>query len=147
MLGLITRRRHEQELAAAKAKTDRQRAAAEAAASRATTAEYNRRQLLRQLAEADAATRRLHGRVEELGRRLAALAEADPEYTAQLEHRVARLQKVGVRILAAGAAERRRADRLQDRLDDALGLNTPAVEDGRQWQTRRQDGGRKAVAS
>jgi hypothetical protein len=28
---------------------------------------------------------------------------------------------------------------LQQRLDDALGLNTLAVEDGKNWQTRRTD--------
>lgn len=40
---------------------------------------------------------------------------------------------------AARAAETRRADRLQARLDDALGLTTAAVEAGAEWQQRRHD--------
>ncbi|MFI0268611.1 hypothetical protein [Streptomyces luteogriseus] len=147
MFGLITRRRHEQELAAAKAEAGRQRTRAEGAVSRAITAEFNRGQVLRQLAEADATNRRLAGRNLELGERLSRLAEADPEYAAQLEHRIGRLQKAGKRILAAWWAEKRRADRLQARLDDALGLDDPAVLAGQNWQATRQDGARKVVAS
>jgi hypothetical protein len=56
-------------------------------------------------------------------------------------------RKAAARILAAWAAEKKRADRLQQRLDDAVGLNDPAVEAGARWQERRHDGGRKAVAS
>ncbi|MEU3945409.1 hypothetical protein [Streptomyces sp. NPDC029526] len=36
-------------------------------------------------------------------------------------------------------AEKRRADRLQERLDSAFGLNTPAVRAGRHWQATRSD--------
>ncbi|HEX2550766.1 MAG TPA: hypothetical protein VHK64_04165 [Nocardioidaceae bacterium] len=43
-------------------------------------------------------------------------------------------------------AERKRADHLQRRLDDALGLNTTAIEDGRLWQSTRTDVVRKPVA-
>lgn len=43
--------------------------------------------------------------------------------------------------------EKRRADGLQRRLDDAMGLNTSQVEDGRLWQSTRTDGGRKPVTS
>ncbi|MGW3025820.1 hypothetical protein [Streptomyces sp. NPDC001221] len=35
--------------------------------------------------------------------------------------------------------EKRRADRLQRRLDDALGLNTSQIADGRLWQHTRTD--------
>lgn len=93
----------------------------------------------RQFSEADAANRRLGGRVLELGRRLSACAEADPEYAASLERRVDRLCRVGKRVLAAWAAEKRRADHLQRRLDDACGLNHPALDDGRHWQSTRSD--------
>lgn len=72
----------------------------------------------RQYAEADAANLRLEGRLLELGRRLARLAESDPEYAAALERRVARLRTVGKRALAAYARERQRADRLASHLDD-----------------------------
>ena len=139
MFGLVTRRRHNAELAAVKAEADRLRAERDATVSKLATAVYNREQVLRQNAEQDAANRRLHGRILELSRRLSAVREADPEYAASLERRVARLRLVGVRILAAYAAEKKRADRLQTRLDDACGLDHPAVTEGAAWQARRMD--------
>ncbi|PWG13939.1 hypothetical protein DF268_08730 [Streptomyces sp. V2] len=81
------------------------------------------------------------GRNLELGRRLSTLAEADPEYTAALDRRVTRLRTVGTRLLAALTAEQHRADRLQVRLDQALGLDSVHVLDGRRWQQTRQDKG------
>jgi hypothetical protein len=146
MFGLVTRRRYQRDIDAARAEIDRQRRRADIAQDDAATARYNRGQALRQLAAADAANRRLHERNVELGRRNARLAEADPEYAAQLEQRVARLLTVGRRILAAYHAERRRADRLQARLDDALGLNTTAVIEGSRWQQRREDRGRRVAS-
>ncbi|MGW5123224.1 hypothetical protein ACWEQ7_04010 [Streptomyces sp. NPDC004069] len=131
----VTRRRYEQELAAAKAEIGRQRRRAEKAEQDAATAVFNRGQVLVQNAGLHAANRRLKGRVLELGRRNSALSEADPEYAASLEHRVARLLKVGARILAAYRMEKRRADRLQDAPD----LNSPQVENGRYWQHTRND--------
>lgn len=47
---------------------------------------------------------------------------------------------------AQARREKKRADRLQARLDDAVGLTDPRVEDGRNWQQNRQDGGRKLGA-
>lgn len=47
---------------------------------------------------------------------------------------------------AEAKREKKRADRLQGRLDDAVGLTDPRVEDGRNWQQNRQDGGRKLGA-
>jgi chromosome segregation ATPase len=157
----VTRRRYEDELAAAKHEIRRQRERAEAAEERAETAEFNREQILQQLASTEdkrrrlarwladekTANRRLHDRNLELGRRVSVLAESDLEYAAHLERRVARLKKVGKRIVAAWAREQRRANHLQERLDGALGLNTPAVRAGRHWQATRTDGGRKGVAS
>jgi hypothetical protein len=139
MFGLTTTRRLRAELAAAKAETDRQRDRAERAEEGKATAEFNREQILRQLAAADAANRRLHDRNLELGSRISALTEADPEYTARLERRVARLLRVAVRLYAGGHAEKLRADHLQQRLDDACGLNAPAVLAGSGWQTTRHD--------
>lgn len=139
MFGLTTTRRLRAEVAAAKAEIRRQRQRAETAEQMAATAEYNRGQLLRQLADADATNRRLEGRLLELGRRLTKLAEADPEYAATLEQRVTRLHRVGARILAAYTGEKKRADRLQAELDDALGLNHPDIQAGRNWQSRRPD--------
>lgn len=132
MFGLTTTRRLRAEVADAKAEARRQRQRAETAEQKAATAKYNREQALRQSAE-------LEGRLLELGKQLARLAEADSEHAAGLEQRVARQRRVGARILAAYAAECRRADLLQARLDDACGLNDPAVTEGRYWQGRRHD--------
>ncbi|WP_097866534.1 hypothetical protein [Streptomyces sp. rh34] len=61
-------------------------------------------------------------------RRLAEQAAAPDETLAQLREARAQL-----------AAETRRADRLQDRLDDACGITTPAVDAGAMWQQNRTD--------
>ncbi|GGR70816.1 MULTISPECIES: hypothetical protein [Streptomyces] len=135
MFGLTTTRRLRIELAAAEAEIARQRRRADLAEDDAATAVYTRRQLLRQLAEADAANRRLYTRDRHITDRAAAL-----------ERRVARLLKVGARLLAARDAEQQRADHLQQRLDDALGLNTAAVIAGRHWQSHREDGGRRVAS-
>ncbi|WP_405676727.1 hypothetical protein OG292_19095 [Streptomyces sp. NBC_01511] len=37
------------------------------------------------------------------------------------------------------SAQARRADQLQQRLDDAVGINTPDVDSGALWQQRRTD--------
>jgi hypothetical protein len=128
MFGLTTTRRLRAELADARAETNRQRERAETAEGARATAEYNREQVLRQLAEAGAANRRLYDRNLELGRRLA--SASDPQYAARLERRVDRLRKATSRILAAYHGEQRRADHLQRRLDQALGLDAPAIEQG-----------------
>lgn len=70
------------------------------------------------------------------------LAKAEAAHDADLDHmadRIDRVLRACARYRAAHAAERRRADRLQHRLDDALGLNHPAITDGRNWQHTRQD--------
>jgi hypothetical protein len=112
----VSRRRYEEALAAAdRLREERNNARAERSAFRtaAVTA-------ARQLAEADAANRRMQGRLLELGRRLAAAAESDPEHLAAMQQELA-----AARTEAAAAT--RRADRLQERLDDATGLNDPKV--------------------
>ncbi|MFF7553619.1 hypothetical protein ACFZA9_12115 [Streptomyces olivaceus] len=117
----VTRRRHVRELAAAKAETGRQRLRAEAAEERAGVAVRNREQVLGQNAALDADNRRLAGRVEELGKRVSALTESDPEYLADLEQQL--------------AAEKKRADRLQARLDDAVGMPAGGpIADSGPWQ-------------
>ncbi|MDL5205081.1 hypothetical protein [Streptomyces sp. ALI-76-A] len=139
MFGLTTTRRLRAELDAARAETNRQRERAETAEKHAATAVFNRKQVLRQLAHADADNRRLNGRLLELGRRLTSLTEADPEYAARLERRVARLLAVAGRLYLGREAEQQRAEHLQQRLDDACGLNDARVEHGRHWQETRDD--------
>lgn len=143
----VLRSRHNTAVAALNADRDRLRTRAEHAEKEAATARFNREQVLRQNAQLDAANRRVAGRNLELGKRLSQLTEADPEYAARLEKRVARLRQVAARLLAGLTAEKRRADLLQGRLDDACGLNSLAVEAGRHWQENRHDRGPKVVAS
>lgn len=140
-------RRERREIAELEEYVDRLRAERDTARAGQATAEFNREQILRQLAEADAANRRLTGRTQRLSEQLAAHSEADPEYAARLERRIHRLRKTGLRIIAAWRREQKRADHLQQRLDNACGLDSPAVEAGRHWQATRTDGGRKGVAS
>lgn len=134
MFGITTTRRLRTELADAKAETDRQRDRAENALAEAATAKFNRGQALHQLADAGAANRRLMGRNLELGKRLSALTESDPEYAARLERRVSRLLKAVIRVGAIAVAERRRADHLQQRLDDAVGIPKAGIRDSARWQ-------------
>ena len=134
MFGITITRRLRAELDAQKAETGRQRRRAEAAEGRASTAEFNREQVVRQNADLDAANRRLMGRNIELGRRLASLTESDPEYAAKLEQRVERLKKVGTRVLNAWNSELLRANHLQARLDDAVGLGSTRPLDSSTWQ-------------
>jgi hypothetical protein len=134
MFGLVTRRHHEAELAAVRSYNNALRERCELAEKNEAAERGARRTITRQHAEADAANRRLSGRVLELGRRLSLLAESDPEYAARLERRVARLLKVVVRVAVASHAERLRAEHLQKRLDDAVGLASARPLDSAAWQ-------------
>jgi hypothetical protein len=107
----VWRSRRDDETAALKAEANRQRRRAETAEQHAVTAEYNRGQLLRQLADADAANRRLEGRITELTRRV----EERPSFE-------------------DSAALRNQIRHLQRRLDDAVGLPPGRIEDSRRWQ-------------
>lgn len=93
----------------------------------------------RQFADADATNRRLMGRNLELGRRLTSLTEADPEYAARLERRVARLLNVAARLHAGRHAAMVRADHLQQRYDDACGLPAGRITDSSRWQPGYQE--------
>jgi chromosome segregation ATPase len=128
MFGLVTRRRLQDETAALRAQLaqvcqERDTARSERNAFRAAAKEA-----AGQFAAADAANQRLSGRNLELSRRLA--ADSGPSRADQLQQRVDRLRRIVSRLLAERRAEKRRADHLQRRLDDAMGLNTSAVLDG-----------------
>ncbi|MFF7142324.1 hypothetical protein ACFZB5_13885 [Streptomyces nodosus] len=132
-------RRERRETAELQAYADRLRTQRDAARAERDAFRAASQVAARQFSEADATSRRLEGRVLELGRRNSTLTESDPEYAASLEHRVSRLLKAVARLGALVTAERHRADRLQRRLDDALGLNTSQIDDGRMWQHTRTD--------
>lgn len=136
-------RQLEAELDAVKADRERIRGERNQFKQDRDTARDNREQALRQLAEAGATNRRVHERNLELGRRISKLTESDPEYAAQLEHKVAELQQ---RLDAAarepadgewrGRARRAEKDveRLQKRLDDAVGMPPGGLLDSAVWQ-------------
>lgn len=156
-------RAHEQELAAVKADRERLRDERDQFAKDAKASQAAAVTAARQFAEADAANIRLSNRnqalqeqaavraeiarqrggsLAKLGQRLDAVAGEYAHidgYAARMEDRLDRALRGCVRYRAALAAEARRADRLQDRLDDALGFNTPGVERGQHWQATRQD--------
>ncbi|GAA3957143.1 hypothetical protein GCM10022384_07760 [Streptomyces marokkonensis] len=124
----VTRRRHEAELAAVRNYNDALRERCETAEENERAERVARRTITRQHAELDAANRRLAGRVEELGKRNSALTESDPDYLAELEKQLAAVRE-------QLAAERKRADHLQGRLDDALGMPEGGhIEDSGPWQ-------------
>lgn len=89
----------------------------------------------RKFADADAVNRRLMGRNLELGRRLSQLGEADPVHLASLEARLDRALAACARYLDALWTKQRLTGALQARLDDAVGLNDPAIDAaGRRWR-------------
>lgn len=130
MFGLTFTRRHKAELAAARAESARLRRERDEARDDRDTAVFNREQVLAQNAGLASDLTRLIGRNTELCRRL-----DDSAAAARL--RVAR--EAASRILAAYGVEKRRADHLQARLDQALGLDSPAVA-RRLGEPRRPEG-------
>jgi hypothetical protein len=134
----VSRRRYDTDLEAARAEAGRLREQRNTAVRDEETARFNRERILHQLADADAANRRLSGRNLELGARLAQYAEADPEYAASLEARLKRALRAAVRYRSDLREEKRRADTAQNSLDVFLGLDSPAVAAGATWQERRE---------
>ncbi|MCL7377430.1 snapin/pallidin family protein [Streptomyces sp. 35G-GA-8] len=55
------------------------------------------------------------------------------------QRRIARMARAVARLSTALTTQTRRADRLQQRLDDAVGITSPAVDSGDLWQQRRSD--------
>jgi hypothetical protein len=100
MLGFVTRRRYEADLAAAKADANRQRTRAKNAEKREETAAFNRQQVLTQNAELDAANKRLEGRNRALAERLEAAQVGsgfDAAAARRTANRIARLQRAVAR--------------------------------------------------
>lgn len=128
----FTTRRERQlqaELDAVKADRERIRGERNQFAKDRDTARYNREQILRQLAEADATNRRLNGRVLELGRRNSELSESDPEYAAQLEHKAAELQKRLDRAASELAAVRKVEESLARQIHEMAQPVEPSDEE------------------
>ncbi|MFF8656769.1 hypothetical protein [Streptomyces huasconensis] len=89
-----------------------------------------------------AAAVRTAGRNTVLTERNEQLAATERRHDADMEvqaDRIERLLRGCIRYRAALATAARDTARLQSRLDDALGLTSPAVEAGADWQKRRKD--------
>lgn len=113
-------RRERREIAELKARLERLRAERDTARQERDTATYNRSQVLRQLAETDAANRRLNGHNRALLERLKQREDyAEAEYAVQLERRLERLTRGTARWMAALWAERTESARLARQLDRA----------------------------
>ncbi|MFI0236372.1 hypothetical protein [Streptomyces sp. NPDC016845] len=167
---IVSRRRHVQELAAVSADRERLRGERDQFAKDAKASQVAAATTARQFAEADAANIRLNNRnkalqeqadvragiarqrggsLAKLGQRLDAVASEYAHidgYAARMENRLARALRGCARYRAALAVETHRADKLQGRLDDACGLNTPGVDRGQHWQSTRQDKPREVKA-
>ncbi|MFL1903135.1 hypothetical protein ACJWDR_29125 [Streptomyces tauricus] len=91
-----------------------------------------------ELAAACADIERLAGRNRELSRRLTSAHDgqlADLDEADRRAARIRRLLKVGERLANALKTSNRRADLLQSRLDDAVGLTSPALN----WRSTRTE--------
>lgn len=118
-LPIVTRRRHERELA-------RQRRGYELAIKKVST-------------EGNGRWKGIATRTAELYTDTSIVNDCLTRDLTKARRRTAIARKAAARILAAYFAEKKRADRLQRRLDGMCGLNDPAVLDGIHWQKRRQD--------
>ncbi|MGA5604046.1 hypothetical protein ACPCUF_23925 [Streptomyces griseoincarnatus] len=133
-------RRERREIAELEEYVDRLRAERDAARRERDAFRHAGRLAASKFAEADAANRRLEARNLELGRRVTALAESDPEYAAQIEQQLAEARE-------ELAAEKRRAEHLQQRLDDAVGLTAKGIQDSGRWQPGYKPAPKPEVAS
>ncbi len=128
MWGLTRRRRRDWLVAELHARTQRAEAERDAAQKEA--------------AAERAAAIRTAGRNTILTEQIERLAAAEAAHDADIEamaDRIDRLVRACARYRADRVSAERDAARLQGRLDDALGLTSPAVEAGADWQKRRQD--------
>ncbi|MGV9282166.1 hypothetical protein [Streptomyces sp. NPDC003730] len=115
MFGLVTRRRHNVEMAAVHSYNDALRERCETAEENERAERAARRTVTRQHAELDAANRRLAGRNKELTRRLEDTTEG--VYVAQLENRLQALARGTARWMLTVWSRDRRIGILQQQLD------------------------------
>ena len=134
--------RHEEELdAAVYAEAARWRKRVQAAEERAKTAERNQQSIARNQGVLVDQYRQVIDRNRALGEQLEAAQVAngfDRAGAQKTAKRIKRLREAVAKARGEASAETRRADLLQSRLDDAVGLNSPAVAAGDGWQARRQ---------
>ena len=137
---LVWRRNRDADVAAATAETGRLREQRDKAVREQETAEFNRKQITDLYSELYDEHERAVRRNQSL---CALLDEAKTAAGVQAEarrqaDRIARLCRAVTKARAEAAEDKRRADHLQARWDDLLGLNTPAIDKGASWQDRRE---------
>ncbi|MFH8336907.1 hypothetical protein [Streptomyces sp. AM6-12] len=120
---LVTRRRYETDLDAVKADRDRLRG--------------ERDQFARDRDTQRAVARKATEQYVALDERYTDTAIVNEHLTEELTAVRKQIASTDDGWQAKYEAEKKRADHLQQRLDDALGLNTTAVAAGEQWQSRR----------
>jgi predicted nucleic acid-binding Zn-ribbon protein len=100
------------------------------------------------LAELEARVEHYAARAESEAATARAALSGQRRLAVDLDNREQRLAQQA-RVIADLRAEldraNRRADRLQQQYDSAVGLDSPALDDGARWQQRRED--KKAVTS
>lgn len=127
----VSRRRHNAELTAAKAEAARLRTERDQALRGRDSSITAAATAARLFAEADATNTRLAGRNRELSKRLDSAHDGELINGADIlrvESRLGRALKACARYLAAYHREQRRSALLQARLDDAVGLSSPAYD-------------------
>jgi chromosome segregation ATPase len=140
----VSRRRHLAEIADARTEADRLRTERDAALEDLEACKTAAATSARLYVEADATITRLTGRNEALGDRLLEAQVAsgfNPVEARRTAERIATLQKAAAAgreeaVIARAEArrERKRADQLQKKYDEAVGLGSARPQDSARWQ-------------
>ena len=130
----VWRKTAEDEVAVWKAEAGRQRRRAEQAEGTARTEVACRRQISEMYDALHEEHERAHGRLMTAPGRAEPAAAFDEKRAQLAAERIARLRRGVARAREEATAEKRRADHLQERLDDAVGLKPFRIEDSRWYQ-------------
>lgn len=122
---MVRRKAAEDEVAHWKSEADRQRKRADKAERDLRTSPFNRRQIAALYDEQEQVTRRTPAPKQDGFDEVQARRAAD---------RIAELQAEVSRARGEARAEKKRADGLQTRLDDAVGLPAGGIRDSAPWQ-------------
>ncbi|MEU8473712.1 hypothetical protein [Streptomyces hygroscopicus] len=123
-----------------RAQLDRMRDRAETAERTVETEQSARNIMARQLREADAANKRIHGRNVHLTEQLERAREAAQDGALdEMGRRLDRALRACARYRADTDGQARLIRNQQQLLDTFYGLDTPAIAEGQQWQQRRHD--------
>lgn len=139
---IVSRRRYDADLLAAKAETSRMRSERDKFAEARDANRAAARTASRQFTDADeelAATRIVNACLTEDVAKERQVNENLARQIHEMADRLRAYERVdGTDWQSKYEAERKRADRLQKRLDDAVGLKPSRIEDSSQWQPANQ---------